>query len=447
MYQPQIEQEQQIESILAPFGRFGVELGLERIQRLLRALGNPQQRVPLVHVAGTNGKGSVCAYLAAVLGAAGYRVGRYTSPHLVSWRERIVVNGEPIAAQDLVARLKQAVAAIDPSQPSPTQFEVFTAAAWLHFAEAEVDVAVMEVGLGGRLDATNVVDVPLVSVITSLSREHWQRLGPTLADIAREKAGVLKRGRPAVVGPLPAEAAAVVQARLAELSCPAVWPAPAVSLGEGQACYGSGNEAITYPLALLGEHQLTNSAIAIATLLSLRAQSWTISADAIARGMGQARWLGRLQWVTWGQKSVGYPLLIDGAHNPAAAEVLRQYVDRWWASQSGNPAGTAWLMGMLSTKDHRDIFAALLRPGDALHLVPVPEHETAAPEDLAAIARSVCPDLVQCEVHDSLGDGLAQLGQSSTPLKVLCGSLYLIGHFLATERYEDGEGTGDKEVR
>lgn len=440
MYQPQIKQEQQIKSILAPFGRFGVELGLERIQRLLEALGHPQQRVPLVHVAGTNGKGSVCAYLAAVLEAAGYRVGRYTSPHLVSWRERIVVNGDPITAEDLVDRLEQVVTAIDPARPSPTQFEVFTAAAWLHFAEAGVDVAVMEVGLGGRLDATNVVDAPLVSVITSLSREHWQRLGPTLANIAREKAGVLKPRRPAVVGPLPAEAAAVVQARLAELDCRAVWAVPAVPLEAGTARYGSGDEAITYPLALLGEHQLTNSAIAIATLQTLRTQGWQISDDAIAQGMGQARWPGRLQWVTWGEEPESYPLLIDGAHNPAAAEVLRQYVDRWWADQPGNPAGTAWLMGMLSTKDHSDIFAALLRPGDALHLVPVPGHETAAPEDLAAIARSVCPGLAQCEIHNSLGDGLTAIAQTSAQLKVLCGSLYLIGHFLATEPYEDGAG-------
>jgi dihydrofolate synthase/folylpolyglutamate synthase len=438
VYQPpQIEQEQQIESILAPFGRFGVELGLERIQRLLAALGNPQDRVPLVHVAGTNGKGSVCAYLAAVLGAAGYRVGRYTSPHLVSWRERIVVNGEPLATQDLVDRLKQVVAAIDPAQPSPTQFEVFTAAAWLHFAEAGVDVAVMEVGLGGRLDATNVVDAPLVSVITSLSREHWQRLGPTLADIAREKAGVLKPERPAVVGPLPSEADAVVQARLAELGCPAVWPAPAVPLGEGKACYGQGDDAITYALALLGEHQLTNSAIAIATLRTLRAQGWHISDDAIAQGMGNARWPGRLQWLTWGQEPESYPLLIDGAHNPAAAEVLRQYVDSWWAGQPGQPTGTVWLMGMLATKDHSDIFAALLRPGDTLHLVPVPGHETAAPEDLGAIARSVCHDLAQCEIHNSLRDGLIAIAQSPAQLKVLCGSLYLIGHFLATEPYRD----------
>ncbi|MGB3309779.1 MAG: folylpolyglutamate synthase/dihydrofolate synthase family protein [Nodosilinea sp.] len=429
--------DQQIQALLDPFGRFGVELGLERIQRLLGALGNPQVRVPLVHVAGTNGKGSVCAYLAAVLQAAGYRVGRYTSPHLVSWRERITVNNAPIQAQDLIQRLHQVVAAIDPAQPSPTQFEVFTAAAWLHFAEAEVDLAVMEVGLGGRLDATNVVDAPLVSVITSLSREHWQRLGPTLADIAREKAGVLKSGRPAVIGPLPAEAAAVVKARIAELNCPVVWPTPAIPIEHGKACYGSGDNAIAYPLALLGQHQLVNSAVAIAALHSLRDQGWQIANEAIVEGMAKARWPGRLQWVTWGQESAGYPLLIDGAHNTAAAEVLRQYVDSWWTSQSGQPEGTAWLMGMLATKDHRDIFAALLRPGDALHLVPVPEHETAIPEELGAIARSVCPRLAQCEIHDSLSDGLTALGRTSGALKVLCGSLYLIGHFLATEPYQD----------
>ncbi|HZG39188.1 MAG TPA: folylpolyglutamate synthase/dihydrofolate synthase family protein [Nodosilinea sp.] len=434
---PDFPPDQQIQALLNPFGRFGVELGLERIQRLLGSLGNPQARVPLVHVAGTNGKGSVCAYLSAVLGAAGYRVGRYTSPHLVSWRERIAVNEQPIQTQDLLQRLHRVVEAIDPAQPSPTQFEVFTAAAWLHFAEVGVDLAVMEVGLGGRLDATNVIDAPLVSVITSLSREHWQRLGPTLADIAWEKAGVLKPGRPTVVGPLPPEAEAVVKARIAELGCPAVWPEPAVALGSGQARYGQGDEAITYPLALLGDHQLINSAVAIAALHSLRHQGWHISDQAIATGMGQSRWPGRLQWVQWGEAAQTYPLLLDGAHNPAAAAVLRQYVDRWWASQPEHPARTAWLMGMLATKDHGDVFAALLRPGDALHLVPVPGHETAAPEDLGAIARSICPGLAQCQIHASLGDGLVALGETSGPLKVLCGSLYLIGHFLATEPYQD----------
>ncbi|TVQ12367.1 MAG: bifunctional folylpolyglutamate synthase/dihydrofolate synthase [Leptolyngbya sp. DLM2.Bin27] len=425
--------EPQIDQLLAPLGRFGVELGLERIQRLLAALGNPQARVPLVHVAGTNGKGSVCAYLSAVLTAAGYRVGRYTSPHLVSWRERIAVNEQPIAADALVARLEQVMAAIDPDQPSPTQFEVFTAAAWLHFAEEAVDLAVMEVGLGGRLDATNVVDRPLVSIIVSLSREHWQRLGPTLADIAREKAGVLKPGRPVILGPLPPEAKAVVAARLAALGCPAVWPDPAIALGDGQARSG----AITYPLPLLGDHQRVNAAIAIAALQSLRHQGWEIADQAIARGMAQARWPGRLQWVRWGQAPEGFPLLIDGAHNPAAAQVLRQYVDRWWADQPGEAQETVWLMGMLATKDHGDVFAELLRPGDALHLVPVPGHETAEPEALAAIARAVCPDLARCEVHRALGEGLTAMAAPGA-LRVLCGSLYLIGYFLAHEPYQDG---------
>ncbi|WOD39467.1 folylpolyglutamate synthase/dihydrofolate synthase family protein [Nodosilinea sp. E11] len=432
------QSEQQIESLLAPFGRFGVELGLERIQRLLKALGNPQTRVPLVHVAGTNGKGSVCAYLAAVLTAADYRVGRYTSPHLVSWRERITVNGQPIAIADLMQRLHQVIAAIDPAQPSPTQFEVFTAAAWLHFAEAGADLVVMEVGLGGRLDATNVVDAPLVSVITSLSREHWQRLGPTLADIAREKAGVLKPGHPAVIGPLPPEAQTVVQTRLAALNCPAVWPQPAVRLEHGLARYGDGDQAIVYPLPLLGDHQLVNSAIAIATLRTLQTQGWQIADAAIAQGMGQARWPGRLQWVQWGNAAQGYPLLIDGAHNPAAAQVLRHYVDRWWASQPQQAPQTLWLMGMLATKDHSDIFAELLRPRDALHLVPVPGHETAETAALAAIARSACPTLAHCETHSTLKEGLAAIGSAPYPLRVLCGSLYLIGHFLATETYRDG---------
>ncbi|WP_206070672.1 folylpolyglutamate synthase/dihydrofolate synthase family protein [Nodosilinea sp. P-1105] len=435
-------QYQAIETLLDRFGRFGVDLGLDRIVHLLNRLGNPHQRVPIVHVAGTNGKGSVCAYLSSVLTQAGYRVGRYTSPHLVHWCERICINEQPIAPETLLERLQQVVAAIDPALPSPTQFEVFTAAAWLHFAAQSVDVAVMEVGLGGRLDATNVVDSPLVSVITSLSREHWQRLGPTLAAIAREKAGVLKPGRPAIIGPLPPEAEGVVQQRIAALRCPALWVSPAEPQGGGVAAYGQGDERLIYPLPFLGEHQLVNSAIAIATLQQLQAQGWGIPASAIITGMAQAQWPGRLQWVQWldGQQQP-HPLLIDGAHNPAAAQVLRRYVDSWLAAQ-GQPS-VVWLMGMLETKDHRDIFEALLRPGDSLHLVPVPGHQSATPEDLAAIAQAVCPNLAPCTTHPCLEQGLAATAATLAPLKVLCGSLYLIGHFLATAAIAS-DGTSPK---
>ncbi|MEB3211975.1 MAG: Mur ligase family protein, partial [Leptolyngbyaceae bacterium] len=167
---------QAIDSLLDSFGRFGVDLGLDRILALLDTLGNPHAQMPIIHVAGTNGKGSVCAYLSSILTRAGYRVGRYTSPHLVNWTERICINNQPIPADELFAILTHIQRVIGSTSPSPTQFEVFTAAMWVYFAQQAVDIAVIEVGLGGRLDATNVCDRPLVSVITSISRDHWQRL-------------------------------------------------------------------------------------------------------------------------------------------------------------------------------------------------------------------------------------------------------------------------------
>jgi dihydrofolate synthase/folylpolyglutamate synthase len=441
--------DQLINQRLEKYARFGVHLGLERIQHLLAALDNPQQRVPIIHVAGTNGKGSVCAYLSSVLVQAGYRVGRYTSPHLVSWCERICVNEVPIAPEILASTLAQVETAIAPDVETPTQFEILTAAAWLYFAQQSVDIAVIEVGLGGRLDATNVVDRPLVSVITSLSREHWQRLGPTLADIAGEKAGVLKPDCPAVMGPLPAEAEAVVVARSQAVGCPVLRPPIAALEADGWASYPAtapGQPPLRYRLPFLGAHQQINSAIAIATLYALREQGWHISDAAIQTGMAQARWPGRLQWLTW-QAADGqsYPWLIDGAHNPAAAQTLRQYRDDLQRQSSlappvadlpsPLPSTTTWLMGMLSTKDHADVLQALLRPGDRLHVVPVPGHATMPPAELQAIAQQVCPELAACTIYENLSAGLAGAIADPESVRVLCGSLYLIGHFFQTERY------------
>ncbi|MEM9486742.1 MAG: Mur ligase family protein, partial [Cyanobacteria bacterium P01_F01_bin.116] len=240
-----------IDDFLASYGRFGVNLGLDRIRHLLARLGNPQNQVPIVHVAGTNGKGSVCAYVASVLSAAGYRVGRYTSPHLVNWNERICIGPTPITDEDLWQHLTAVAAAIDGE--TPTQFEVFTAAAWSYFAAQAVDIAVIEVGLGGRLDATNVCSDPLVTAIVSLSREHWQRLGPTVADIAREKAGIIKAQRPVVIGPLPPEADPVVRQRVAELGCELYEVTPARVTEGGTWCSGlAGSELISYRSGLLG---------------------------------------------------------------------------------------------------------------------------------------------------------------------------------------------------
>ncbi len=410
-----------IDSLLQPFQRFGVHLGLERIEQLLANLGNPQQRVPIIHVAGTNGKGSVCAYLSSVLTQAGYRVGRYTSPHLVDWTERICINEKPITREELAKLLLKVQNAIALQQESPTQFEVFTAAAWLYFVEQQVDIAVIEVGLGGRLDATNVCPTPLVSIITSISREHWQQLGPTLADIAREKAGILKPGCVAVVGPLPPEAKAVVQQRIQELECAAVWVEKALEVQTTEQRWAE-YEGIKYPLPLLGEFQLVNSALAIAAIQILRKKGWKISLEAIVEGMAKTQWLGRVQWCTW----QGRELLIDGAHNPAAAQVLRQYVDTL------DVASVTWVMGMLSTKDHGDILKALLRSHDRLFLVPVPDHSSADPEQLALLAQKICPQLSECSTYLSVETALENAIAISDNLIVLCGSLYLVGHFLSS---------------
>ena len=424
--------QQAVESYLQSYARFGVELGLERVEAVLAALGNPHNQVPVIHVAGTNGKGSVCAYLASVLTAAGYKTGRYTSPHLVDWRERICVDGTPISWMALQTALDRVEAAISTRQNDvdapniPTQFEVFTAAAWLYFAQQQVDVAVVEVGLGGRLDATNVCDQPLATVIVSIGRDHWQRLGDTLAEIAGEKAGILKPGAPAIVGPLPAAAAAVVQAKAEAVGALLKWVQPATesdrtsteSPFESPSMLSYGG--IEYPQTLLGEHQRVNSACAIAVLQWLQATGWDITNADIAKGMAEVRWPGRLQRVQWR----GHNLLMDGAHNQDAARSLRAYLDRIYPTQP-----ITWLIGMLETKDHEAIFEALLRPGDRLHLSAVPGHSGADPAALSAIAHQICSDLAHTAIHPNLETALTAAVQ--TQPTVFCGSLYLIGHFFS----------------
>jgi dihydrofolate synthase/folylpolyglutamate synthase len=256
-------------------------------------------------------------------------------------------------------------------------------------------------------------------VITSISLEHWQNLGPTQADIAREKAGIFKVNRPAVIGLLPPDAREVVAARIAELHCPAVWVQAAAKIGCDRALY----EGIEYTLPLLGEVQLINSALAIASCKILQQQGWHISPTAIKNGIEKTQWLGRIQWLTWQNR----PLLLDGSHNSASAQVLRNYVDIL-----AKP--TLWVMGMLATKDHQDIFRALLKPQDQLYLVPVPDHKSAEPEYLATLAHQVCPELESIQIFPDLFPALEMaVAKNSEPerLIVLCGSLYLVGYFFS----------------
>ncbi|MGK7888761.1 MAG: folylpolyglutamate synthase/dihydrofolate synthase family protein [Leptolyngbyaceae cyanobacterium] len=436
-----------IAHLLQQFSQFGIKLGLESTYELLKHLDNPHRHVPMVHVAGTNGKGSVCAYLSSILAEAGYRVGRYTSPHLVDWTERLWINGETIAPATLLSILEQITQVIRDRTLTVTQFEIVTAAAWLYFAQQSVDLVVMEVGLGGRLDATNVCDRPLASVITSISRDHWQQLGPTLGHIATEKAGILKPHCPAIIGPMPPEAENAIAQHIHHLNCPAHWVQPATPLTPTTLQYHpptsnselrTQNSELTYTIPLLGDYQRINSALAIATSHVLQAQGWSISTEQIQEGLAKTLWAGRLQWLQWR----GLKILVDGAHNQASAAALRRYVD-------DQPQPIHWIMGMLSTKDHEAIFRELLRGGDRLSLVPIPNFDSAQPQPLVALAQLCCPDLSVCQTHPDLFSLLDQLAStteiasgtdpssgtdlssathpSSAGTIVLCGSLYLIG--------------------
>lgn len=415
------------ESILKSYQHFGIHLGLERIKQLLEKLDNPQQKVPVIHIAGTNGKGSVCAYLSSILTEAGYRVGRYTSPHLIDWTERICINQKPISPTELQQYLERVIAATQNDTETPTQFEIITAVAWLYFAEQKADIAVIETGLGGRLDATNVCENPLVSVITSISLEHWQILGPTVADIAREKAGILKAKCPVVIGELPESAKIAIEKRIQELDCPATWVKPARDLGQGFAEYqlNQNGAKVRYELPLLGKIQLMNSAIAIATIEILQHRGWQISETAIQNGIAKTQWPGRLQQTTWKNQTI----LIDGAHNPAAAIALREYVDNLNTSQ----VPINWVIGIIATKDCDDILKALLKKGDRLYLVPVPDQNSASPTELATLAQTICPELTLCQTFPELTTAL-DAAVAEDNLTVLCGSLYLVGHFLQQQK-------------
>ncbi len=385
-----------IEELLASYAHFGIDLSLDRVFFLLEKLGNPQNQIPIIHVAGTNGKGSVCAFLSSILQAANYRVGRYTSPHLVDWRERICINQNWIDTDHLAEALQRVIEVIN-DRYVPTQFELLTCAMWWYFAQIKVDIAVIETGLGGRLDATNVCDRPLISIITSISRDHWQRLGDSLSLIAGEKAGIIKPKCPLVIGKLPPAARSVILERARLLQ------SPVIEVLEG----------VSQTLPLLGEHQKLNCAIATRAIGLM--QGWHISQAHIDRGIAQTQWEGRLEWSHY----KGAKILLDGAHNLAGAEVLRQYVDQIFPNTT-----LAWMIGILETKDYVGMVNTLLRSGDWLFPVAIRGHQSVSPQTL--INSTKVP--IQTQICGSLTESLDRAVALEIPV-LLCGSLYLIGEF------------------
>ncbi len=432
-------------SYLAHLARFGMRLGLERMEAILASLGHPERRYGVVHVAGTNGKGATAAMTASIARAAGLRTGLYVSPHLVRFNERIVMDGRPISDAVLVEAYeaaRRAVEAVGADEP-PTQFEFATAMALWAFARAGVELAVLEVGLGGRLDATNVVRDPEVCVITALGLDHTQVLGPTLAAIAAEKAGILKPGADAVVASPPSEAAPVVAARARETAAP-LWEvapvgAPPALAGagtyrwEGQVVGLSGGrlDVVTpqgvrlegLAVGLAGSFQLPNAAVAVACVDRLRARGWRIDATAIETGLRQVRWPGRFHVV--GTRPT---VVVDGAHNPAAARALAQ----GFVEVLGGPPRLL-VIGLLAEKDVRGVLEALVTPGCTVVATRARSSRTEPmpPDRLAQLAMELGAGRAECV--EPPGRALARALELASPddAVAVCGSLYLAGEILA----------------
>ena len=417
-----------------------IDLSLGRIEALLAKLGRPQDRLPpVIHIAGTNGKGSTAALLKAMLQAAGKRVHVYTSPHLVRFHERIEIAGangkaRPVGEAELVELLERTQRA---NVGAPvTFFEVTTAAAFLAFAEHPADAVILEVGLGGRLDATNVVARPALSVITPISMDHSDWLGESIALIAREKAGILKPGVPAVISRQPEEALAAIRSKAIETQAPlTLWGEDYEAFEQrGRLVYQSAERLMDLSLpALMGHHQVANAGTAIAAALQLKQLG--ITDTAIARGLLEVRWPARMQRLDKGPLTrlltPGSELWLDGAHNPAGAEAIAQTLAEL-EERAPKPVGL--IVGMMGKKDAAGFLAHFRGLVRRVVTVPTPgsPEATHEPAGLAKIAVSVG---LAADAAPDVEAALARLQKvEARPMRILiCGSLYLAGHVLALQ--------------
>jgi dihydrofolate synthase/folylpolyglutamate synthase len=411
-----------------------IDLSLGRIERLLAALGNPQDKLPpVVHIAGTNGKGSTLAFLRAIAESLGKGVHVYTSPHLVDFHERIVLAGPhgsaPITEEVLVDCLARAEAAN--GGELITLFEITTAAAFLAFAEAPADLLLLETGLGGRLDATNMVETPLLTIITPVSVDHVSFLGETLAEIAGEKAGILKPGVPCVVGRQEKEAFDVIEARAAEIAAPLHVAGRDFDMYEqqGRLIFQTTSRLIDLPLPrLAGRHQLDNAGTAIAAASVVFGDKLT--QRGLEHGLTHAHWPARLERLPVGglhaYVAEGTEIWLDGGHNEAGGQVVAHTLAEL-DERVPRPVHVIW--GMMETKDARRFIAPFKGLVERIYTVPIPDEPNAfAAESLAEIARA---EGFAAVAVNSVPEALLRSASGGVPARVLiCGSLYLAGHVL-----------------
>ena len=397
---------------------FGAEPSLRRISELLDALGDPQKKLRFVHIAGTNGKGSCAAMLSSVLRAAGYRTGLYTSPYLYRFSERMQVNGEEITP-DALARCVAAVRdKAEKMDEHPTEFELITATAMLWFVEEKCDVVVLEAGLGGRFDATNIIESPECTIIMNIGLDHTHILGDTLEAIAGEKAGIIKPGVPCVAYEQADPILEVFRRRCTELGCALTVPRfDALSVEfdslEGQVFSYRGDQ---YALSLLGAHQRRNAAVAIETARVLAVSGWKIEQDALEHGLYAASWPGRFEVCA----DDPY-FIVDGGHNPQCAEAVRDSLLHYFPETR-----RVLLLGVLRDKDYVRMAQILDRAADE-YVCTAPESSRALPpEELASVLRGFDKPVTVC---DSVSDAVftAKDRAGSDGMVCAAGSVYLAG--------------------
>ena len=413
-----------------------IDLSLDRLQPLLARLGSPERQLPpVIHVAGTNGKGSLVAYLRAMFEAAGYRAHVYISPHLVRFNERIRLAGKIIEDEPLVEIL-ETVERANGADPI-TFFEATTAAGLLAFARTPADVVLLETGLGGRYDATNIIDQPALTAITPIAFDHMDFFGHTLTLIAHEKTGIFKHGVPAVIGPQQAEASDTILRDAGELSVPLFrhgedW---SIETREGQMIWQGGGMRFTLPLpALVGAHQVLNAGTAIACIQQLR-HRFNIDRDAMARGLRQVEWPARLQRLTKGPLISQLPpdaeLWLDGGHNPHCAAAIADTLASWRATEAVERP--LWLVfGMKNNKDMPGVLAPLAGMTKGLYGVAIPDDDNCfSPDEIAAAATALG---IRARPASSAGAAIREITRQSAgqpaPRVLIFGSLYLAGQIL-----------------
>ena len=407
--------------------KFGINLGLDRIKKLLAFLDNPQEKIKTIHVAGTNGKGSTSAILTRILRAAGFKVGGYTSPHLHSYTERIRINNEDIPPEKfaiLMAEIKEHLFQVkENTGEAPTEFEVLTALAFKYFSQENVDIAIIEVGMGGRLDSTNVI-VPEVAVITPIGKDHLNFLGTTILEIAKEKAGIIKEGVPVVIAKQEPAIQQVLEQEALKLGAPIINSGEAVYQQldysrEGQrfALQTTQNHYPELTLSLLGDHQLENATTAIICIEKLMDLGWEIPKEAILKGIAKAYWPGRMEYL----KSTP-PILLDGAHNPQGARALARAIPKYFTYKR-----VIMVLAILDDKDKREILGSLAPLGDIIVVTKVPDNPRN--QDWQNITE--IPEIKNKEIffveEPTKAIDLALQMSNEDDLVVITGSLYLLG--------------------